>query len=263
MTMFTPPLNLSGARILVVNDDGIRAPGVKVLERIAKHFSKDVWIFAPEEEQSGAGHSLSLSKAVRVTKLGARRYAVAGSPTDCVMIAMGEYFTEKRPDLVLSGVNRGGNLGDDVTYSGTVAGAMEATLLGLPAIALSQEVRNDKVQFKTTEAHAVGIIERLLQLEWPRDVFMNINFPDAAPAKVTGVTMVPQGRRKSGYELHKLPNPRRPGHYYIIGNAIQGAHSKRGDSDYRAIERNSITVTPLHCDLTHYGALRKLRKEFE
>ena len=154
MTMFSPPLDLADARILVVNDDGIRAPGLKVLESIAKSFTKDVWVFAPEEEKSGAGHSLSLSNAIRVTKLAPRRYAVDGSPTDCVMLAMGEYLKDKHPDLVLSGINRGGNLGDDVTYSGTVAGAMEATLLGIPAIALSQEVRGEKEQFKTTAAHA-------------------------------------------------------------------------------------------------------------
>jgi 5'-nucleotidase len=263
MAMFFPPLDLADARILVVNDDGIRAPGLKVLESIAKSFTKDVWVFAPEEEKSGAGHSLSLSNAIRVTKLAPRRYAVDGSPTDCVMLAMGEYLKDKQPDLVLSGINRGGNLGDDVTYSGTVAGAMEATLLGIPAIALSQEVRGEKEQFKTTEAHACSVIERLLKFEWPSDVFMNVNFPDMPPEEVSGVSMVPQGRRKSGYELHKMPNPRRPGHYYVIGTVIAGAHYKRGISDHRTLERGKISITPLHCDLTHYGVLRKLRMEFE
>jgi 5'-nucleotidase len=263
MTMFSPSLDLTGARILVVNDDGIWAPGLKVLESIAKSFTKDVWVFAPEEEQSGAGHSLSLSNAIRVTKLAPRRYAVDGSPTDCVMLAMGEYLKDKHPDLVLSGINRGGNLGDDVTYSGTVAGAMEATLLGIPAIALSQEIRGEKEQFKTTAAHACSVIERLLKLEWPSDVFMNVNFPDVPPEEVRGVSMVPQGRRKSSYELHQIPNPRRPGHYYIIGTAITGAQCKRGDSDHLTLERGEISITPMHCDLTHYDALQKLSKEFE
>jgi 5'-nucleotidase len=263
MTMFSPSLDLTDARILVVNDDGIRAPGLKVLESIAKSFTKDVWVFAPEEEKSGAGHSLSLSNAIRVTKLSPRRYAVNGSPTDCVILAMGEYLKDKHPDLVLSGINRGGNLGDDVTYSGTVAGAMEATLLGIPAIALSQEVRGEKEQFKTTAAHACSVIERLLKFEWPSDVFMNVNFPDVPPEEVSGVSMVPQGRRKSGYELHQMPNPRRPGHYYVIGTVIAGAHYKRGNSDHRTLEHGKISITPLHCDLTHYGALRKLRMEFE
>jgi 5'-nucleotidase len=263
MIMFSPPLDLTDARILVVNDDGIRAPGLKVLESIAKSFTKDIWIFAPEEEQSGAGHSLSLSKAVRVTKLAPKRYAVGGSPTDCVMLALGDYLKDKRPDLVLSGINRGGNLGDAVTYSGTVAGAMEATLQGIPAIALSQEVRGEKEQFKTTAAHACAVIERLLKFEWPSNVFMNVNFPDVPPKEVSGVSIVPQGRRKSGYELHQMPNPRRSGHYYAIGTVIAGADCTRGDSDHRTVERGEISITPLHCDLTHHGALQKLRKEFK
>ncbi len=262
MAMFKPPLNLSQARILVVNDDGIRAPGIKVLERIAKTFTKDVWIFAPEEEESGAGHSLSLNKAIKVSKLGPRRFAVGGSPTDCVMLALGDYLSDCRPDLVLSGINRGGNLGDDLTYSGTVAGALEATLLGLPAIALSQAMAGDKPQFRTAERHARGVIETLLTLEWPRDVFMNVNFPNVSAETVSGLTIVPQGRRKSGYNLHKMTNPRREGHFHIIGTAIQGAHVGHSDNDYRAIDRGEITVTPLHCDLTHYGTLKKLRKAF-
>jgi 5'-nucleotidase len=179
------------------------------------------------------------------------------------MLALGDYLKDKRPDLVLSGINRGGNLGDAVTYSGTVAGAMEATLQGIPAIALSQEVRGEKEQFKTTAAHACAVIERLLKFEWPSNVFMNVNFPDVPPKEVSGVSIVPQGRRKSGYELHQMPNPRRSGHYYAIGTVIAGAHCTRGDSDHRTVERGEISITPLHCDLTHYGALQKLRKEFK
>ncbi|MBG05783.1 MAG: 5'/3'-nucleotidase SurE [Rhodospirillaceae bacterium] len=260
--MFEPPLDLKGARILLVNDDGIRAPGLKALERIAKSFSKDVWVFAPEEEQSGAGHSLSLYKPVRVSRISTRRFAVGGSPTDCVMMALTEYMSDKRPDLVLSGVNRGQNLGDDVTYSGTVAGALEATLLGIPAIAMSQQVSGVKVQFKTAETLAPSVIKKLLREKWPADVFMNVNFPDVPAKAVSGVSIVPQGRRKSGYNLHEMPDPRRQDQFYIIGNAIEGQHVGRKDTDYKAIERGEISITPLHCDLTHYGALRSLSKSF-
>tara|TARA_B100000676_G_C18050253_1_gene830650 strand:- start:1278 stop:2069 length:792 start_codon:yes stop_codon:yes gene_type:complete len=262
MAMFKPPLDLSEARILVVNDDGIRAPGIKVLERIAKTFTKDVWIFAPEKEESGAGHSLSLNKAIKVSKLGPRGFAVGGRPTDCVMLALGDYLSDRRPDLVLSGINRGGNLEDNFTYSGTGVGALEATLLSLPAIALSQAMAYDKPQFRTAERHACGVIETLLALEWARDVFRHVNFPDVSPETVSGVSMVPQGRRKSGYNLHKMTNPHREGYFHIIGTAIQGAYVDRSDTDYRAIDRGEITVTPLHCNLTHYGALKKLRKAF-
>lgn len=257
-----PPLDLSRARILVVNDDGIRGPGLKVLEKIARSFSKDVWVFAPEEEQSGTAHSLSLFKPIRVTRLSRRRFSVGGSPTDCVMMALTEYLKDRRPDLVLSGVNRGANLGDEITYSGTVAGAMEATLLGMPAIALSQQVLGETAHFGATEAHAAAIIRRLVSMRWPRDVFMNVNFPDVPPDEVAGITVAPQGRRKSGYHLHEMPDPRRRGHFYIIGTARRGPHIGRGDSDYRAIERAMITITPLHCDLTHRSALRDLRNAF-
>ena len=235
MAMFESPLDLSEARILVVNDHGIRAPGIKLLGRIAKTFTKYVWIFAPEEEQSGAGHSLSLNKAIKVNKPGPRRFAVGESPTDCVMLALGDYLSDLTPDLVFSGINRGGNLGDGVTYSGTVSGALEATLLGLPEIALNQVMAGDRTQFSTGERHARGVIETLLTLEWPRDV-----------ETVSGVSMVPQGRRKSGYNLHKIANPWREGRFYIIGTAIRGAHVSRGDTDYRAIDGGEITVTPLH-----------------
>jgi len=260
--MFDPPLDLKGARILLVNDDGIRAPGLKALERIAKTFTKDVWVFAPEEEQSGAGHSLSLFKPVRVSRISTRRFAVGGSPTDCVMMALTEYMSDKRPDIVFSGVNRGQNLGDDVTYSGTVAGALEATLLGIPAIAMSQQVSGTKAQFKTAETLAPGVIKKLLNTKWPADVFMNVNFPDVPAKAVSGTSIVPQGRRKSGYNLHEIPDPRRRDQFYIIGNAIEGQHVGRKDSDYKAIERNEISITPLHCDLTHYGAVRTLSKSF-
>ena len=260
--MFEPPLDLNGARILFVNADGIRATGLKALEQIAKSFSKDVWVFAPEEEQSGAGHSLSLYKPVRVSRISTRRFAVGGSPTDCVMMALTEYMSDKRPDLVLSGVNRGQNLGDDVTYSGTVAGALEATLLGIPAIPMSEKASGVKVQFKTAETLAPSVIKKLLREKWPADVFMNVNFPDVPAKAVSGVSIVPEGRRKSEYNPHEMQDPRRQDQCYIIGNAIEGQHVGRKDTDYKAIERGEISITPLHCDLTHYGALRSLSKSF-
>ena len=260
--MFEPPLDLNGARILFVNDDGIRAPGLKALEQIAKSFSKDVWVFAPEEEQSGAGHSLSLNKPVWVSRISAHRFAVGGSPTDCVMMELTEYMSDKRPYLVLSGVNRGQNLGGDVTYSGTVAGAMEAMLLGIPVIAMSQQVSEKKVQFKTAETLAPSTIKKLLREKWLADVFMNVNFPDIPAKAVSGVSIVPEGRRKSEYNPHEMQDPRRQDQCYIIGNASEGRYVVREDTDYKAIERDEISITPFHCDLTHYGALRSLSKSF-
>ena len=149
-------MDLSQARILVTNDDGINAPGLKVLEKVAKSLAKEVWTVAPETEQSGAGHSLTLTQPLRMRRLSKQRYAVSGSPTDCVLFAICNLMTDNPPDLGLAGVNRGANIGDDVTYSGTVAAAMEATILEIPAIALSQQTNGDKVAHWPTAARAAG-----------------------------------------------------------------------------------------------------------
>ena len=260
--MFEPPLGLKGACILLVNDGRIRAPGTKALEQIAKSFLKDVRGFAPEEEQSGAGHSLSLYNNFLVSRISARRFAVGGSPTDFVMIALTEYMSDKRPDFVLSGKNCGQNSEGRVTDIGTIVVALEATLLGIPAIPMSEKSSGVKVQFKTAETFAPSVIKKLLREKWPADVFMNVNFPDVPAQAVSSVSIVTQGRRKSGYNLHEMPDPRRQDQCYIIGNAIEGQHIGRKDTDYRAIERDEISITPLHCDLTHHDALRSLSKSF-
>ena len=135
--MLSAPLDLKGARILIANDDGIHSAGIKLLETIARTLSDDVWVCAPETEQSGASHSLTIHRPLRAKKYDDRHYSVDGTPTDCVMLAMNHVLKDRRPDLVLSGINHGANIGDDVTYSGTIAAAMEATLLGLRAIAIS------------------------------------------------------------------------------------------------------------------------------
>ncbi|MCK4866541.1 MAG: 5'/3'-nucleotidase SurE, partial [Alphaproteobacteria bacterium] len=161
--MFEPPLELAGARILVTNDDGINAPGLKVLERVAQRFSKEVWVVAPETEQSGAGHSLTLSRPLRHRELSERHHAVDGSPTDCVLFAIEQIMGGEKPDLVLSGVNRGANVGEDVTYSGTVAAAMEATLLGVPAIAFSLAARHgETIHWGAAEEHAPAVLQKLV-----------------------------------------------------------------------------------------------------
>ena len=193
-------MELKRARILLTNDDGIDAPGLKVLERIAGHLSDDLWVVAPRVEHSGAGHSLTLHAPLRVHRHSDRRFAIDGSPTDSVLVAIVQLMQEHGPDLVLSGVNRGGNLGDDVTYSGTVAAAMEATILGIPAIALSQVYRDDHpVKWKTGAHHAVELIRKLVRQSWPSGVFMNVNFPDLVAGSVTGVEVVRQARHKQGY----------------------------------------------------------------
>jgi 5'-nucleotidase len=252
-------IELARARILICNDDGIEAQGIRLLARIAKQLSRDVWVVAPEQEQSGASHSLTLHRPLRVRKLGPRRFAVDGTPTDCVLLAVNAVLKDKRPDLVLSGVNRGGNVGEDVTYSGTVAAAMEASLLGLKAIALSQHVVEDEqVNWRVAETWASKVIRRLAALPWPRDTLYNVNFPDVRPGQVKGLLAAAQGGRKIGDHLLARVDPRgRP--YFWIGPQRDEEHAPRG-SDVRAVAAGHVSVTPIFLDLTNRKALSRLKK---
>lgn len=246
-------------RILVSNDDGIHAPGLKVLEKVAKTLSKDIWIVAPEYEQSGASHSLTLTQPLRIRKVGPRKYAVRGTPTDCVMMAMHEIMKDKRPDLLLSGVNRGANLGEDVTYSGTVAVAMEGTLLGVPSIAMSQCFQfGHPVKWATAEHHAPKIIRKLLKAGWPKGVLINVNFPDVIAESVSGVEVVRQGQRDLTDLVldHRIDARGVP--YYWIGFRRQKSKSKR-QSDLGATENGAIAITPLQLDLTQAATLKALK----
>lgn len=255
-------MDLSKSRILLVNDDGITAPGLKLLERIARKLSKDVWVFAPETEQSGASHSFTLTGTIRVQKIRPRRFSVSGSPTDCVLMAMCEFLHDHPPDLVLSGINRGANLAEEVTYSGTVAGAMEAALFGVRAIALSQATKPDRtIHWDAAQHHAEAVIRELASVDWTRDVFMNVNFPACDADDVGGVAVVKQGRRSAAYEIIKVPRLRGRD-FYLIGESQRGAEMQTGDSDHKAVDRNMIAVTPLHVDLTHRGSLTTIRSLF-
>jgi len=255
-------MDLSKSRILLVNDDGISAPGLKVLHRVARSLSKDVWIFAPETEQSGASHSFTLTSTIRVQKLGPRRFSVTGSPTDCVLMAMCEFLKDHPPDLVLSGINRGANLAEEVTYSGTVAGAMEAALFGVRAIALSQATMPDRtIHWHASQHHAEAVIRKLMSIEWTSDVFMNVNFPACHTEEVRGVRVVKQGRRSAAYEIVKVPRLRGRD-FYLIGESQRGAEMQKGDSDHKVVDRNMIAVTPLHVDLTHRRSLTTIRSLF-
>ena len=244
-------------RILLSNDDGIRAAGFAVLERIAAALSDDVWVVAPETEQSGAGHSLTLARPLRVRHINERRMAVDGTPTDCVMLALNRLLPEPRPDLVLSGVNRGSNLADDVTYSGTIAAAMEATILGVPAIALSQHyLDKTAVPWETAESHAPALIRRLIAAGWPADVLINVNFPGVAADAVSGVEVSQQGRYKFGDVMTERLDPRgRP--YYWIGEMRNTLKDVPG-TDVAAVNQGAIAVTPLGLDLTHGATSRGL-----
>ncbi len=248
------------ARILVTNDDGIQAPGLKVLEKIARQLSKDVWVVAPEVEQSGAGHSLTLRRPLRMRRLAAKRFAVDGTPTDSVLLALKVAMRKHRPTLVLSGVNRGANLGEDMTYSGTIAAAMEATLLGVPAIALSQEVvTGEAVAWGTPAAIAPGLVRRLVASGWPADVLINVNFPHRAANAVVGTAVTRQGRRKLGEQIEGRIDTRGE-HYYWIG-PVRGEDGDPAGTDLEAIRQGKVSVTPLHLDLTHGATRAKLAED--
>ena len=248
-------------RILLTNDDGVNATGLKVLERIAAAFSDDIWIVAPTEEQSGAGHSLTLTHPVRLRRLGERRFCVTGTPTDSVMMAIAHVMKDKRPDLVLSGVNRGANLGEDVTYSGTVSAAMEGALAGIPSIALSQsyakEGMGDTVPFAAAEAWAEQVLRPIIETEMAPRTLVNVNFPALPPEAVRGIRVTQQGLRDNGrLRIVQRTDPRGYDYFWFgLGPMIETpSHS----TDLEAIADGYVAVTPLHLDLTHGPSLGRL-----
>lgn len=259
--MHLPIPDLANARILVSNDDGINAPGIKVLERIARALSKDVWVVAPEHEQSAAGHSLTIRRPLRVRQLSRRRFAVDGTPTDAVLLGVNAVIKGRRPDLVLSGVNRGGNLGEDVTYSGTVAAAMEGTILGIPAIAFSQHYTPEApVKWSTAEHWAPEIVRRAVAVGWGKNVLINVNFPDVAHTQVAGIEITRQGKRKIGDQISERLDPR--GEPYIWIGAQRAEERSTPGTDIEAVVRGAVSVTPLCVDLTHRDTMRALAITF-
>lgn len=247
-------------RILLTNDDGINAPGLDVLEKIARSLSDDVWIVAPETEQSGKSHSLTLHDPLRLRELGEKRFAVQGTPTDCVIMGVGHVLPEK-PDLVLSGVNRGQNLAEDVTYSGTVAGAMEGALLGIRSFALSQSYgwqAKDGVDWTCSLAKGAEVVKDLLNHDLPFQTLLNINFPDCQPDDVKGVVFTQQGRRD---QAHLTVEPRldtRGQSYFWLGFEGRRSDPMPG-TDLHAIYNQQISVTPLNLDMTDHSTLERLR----
>jgi 5'-nucleotidase len=248
-------------RILLTNDDGINAEGLAALERIVAGLSDDVWVCAPEYEQSGASRALTLAEPIRVRQLGERRFATTGTPTDCVMLGIHELVAGAKPDLVLSGVNRGANLAEDVTMSGTVAGAIEAMALGVPGIALSQMGGYEPHDpfFAAAEAFAPGIVKRLVEVGWPAGVVMNVNFPNRPLAEIDEVEVTRQGFRDVHARHAEKRTDLRGREYYWIGFRQERSEPALG-TDLRALYDGRISVTPLHIDLTHQATVHDLKK---
>ncbi len=251
-------------RILLTNDDGIHAPGLAVLERIAAHFSDEVWICAPDEEQSGAGHSLTLTRPVRLKQHSDRRFSVTGTPTDAVTMALKRLMPEP-PELILSGVNRGANLGDDVTYSGTVSAAFEGALAGIRSIALSQvyvsEGMGDDVSFAAAESWGERAIRPLLNAPFAPRTLVNINFPPLAADKVRGIRVVRQGFHDySRGSVVEGMDPRGFRYFWFGLHGIE--HTPGHASDLEAIADGYVAVTPLQLDFTHEASLTSLAERY-
>jgi 5'-nucleotidase len=249
-------------RILLTNDDGVHAEGLASLRRIAAKLSDDVWVCAPETEQSGASRRLTLTEPVRVRELEPQVFAVTGSPTDCVLLGVQELIPGPKPDLVLSGVNRGQNLGEDVTFSGTVAGALQGMALGVRSVALSQAMArfHDSIvaRFETAEAHGPGVLARLLEIGWPKNVVMNVNFPPVGPDEVAGVEATRQGMRDETALKFEKRTDLRGRDYYWLGYKGRALDPPPG-VDLRAVREGRISVTPLHIDLTHLESVHALK----
>lgn len=251
-------------RILLTNDDGINAPGLYVLEKIAAQLSDDIWICAPSEEQSGAGHSLSLNRPVRLREHAPKRFSVTGTPTDAVTLALRKVLPGK-PDLILSGVNRGANLGDDVTYSGTVAAAIEGALAGIRSIALSQvyskETLADNVPFDAAEAWGAKVLRPLLDAPFPERTLVNVNFPPRTAEAVQGIRVVRQGFHDYGRgTVVEGKDPRGYPYYWFGLHGIE--HTPGHNSDLEAIADGFVAVCPLQLDLTHDASLAALAERY-
>ena len=242
----------SPPRVLIVNDDGIDGYGIKLLEEIVRRFTDDVWVVAPDEERSGAGHSVSISHPVRVKKLGDRHFAVKGSPTDCALLGINEFLAGKKPDILLSGVNAGPNLAEDITYSGTVSAAMEGAMLGIPAVALSQvRVYGKEVQWETSAHYLPDIVGKLITMKWTEGTLINVNVPDVPPEAVSGIRVTSQGMRPPGsFQPVRRVDERHVPYYWIkIAHTEGPCHA---GTDLEAIRDNAISVTPLKLDMTDH-----------
>jgi 5'-nucleotidase len=251
-------------RILLTNDDGINAPGLYVLEKIAAAFSDDIWICAPSEEQSGAGHSLTLTRPVRLREHAPKRFSVTGTPTDAVTMALRKVLPGP-PDLILSGVNRGANLGDDVTYSGTVSAAFEGALAGIRSISLSQvysrEGLGNDVSFSAAESWGERVLRPLVAASFAPRSLVNVNFPPLTAGEVKGIRVVRQGFHDYARgSVVEGTDPRGFPYFWFGLHGIE--HTPGHATDLEAIADGYVAVTPLQLDLTHEASLVELAGRF-
>jgi len=245
--------------ILVTNDDGVNSPGLLSLFNAMKQLG-DAHIIAPDRERSAASRSLTMHRPLKVERLKKRVYSVNGTPTDCVAIGINKILSEK-PALVVSGINKGANLGDDIFYSGTVSAAMESTIMGIPSLAISLVIErqpgNSPLYFETPAKTAVEICRYILKRSLPCDTLLNINVPNVTMDKIKGIKFTRQGKRVYDNAVHDILDPHGNQQYWIGGG--EASWEKGTDTDIQAIENGYISITPIHLDLTNYEALRLLQ----
>jgi len=245
-------------RILLSNDDGIASEGLRTLYDSLSPLG-EITVFAPDREQSAVGHSLSLHRPLRVQSMGNNWFAVDGTPTDCINLALNGFFKDQRPNIVLSGINKGGNLGDDITYSGTVAAAMEATLLGIPSAAISLAHKNGEyLNFDLAANFAPKIVRAIIEHGLERGVLLNVNVPNISEKDCRGIRVTRQGRRVYGDPIVEKFDPRGREYYWIGGSSLDWV--QEGGTDFEAVTENAISVTPIRLDLTDFDAIHDIDK---
>ncbi len=253
---------LSDHRILLVNDDGVHARGIELLEELARDITDDVWVVCPDEEKSGASHSVSFATPVRVRQLGPKRFAVKGTPTDCVLLAVWELMRDRQPTVVIAGVNHGENLAEDVTYSGTAGPAIEGAVLGFRSIAMSQVYQlGGQPRLDTVRHFGPSILRQLLSCPWEPDTFVNVNFPDAAPAEVSEIRVTTLGKRRPGSFKPERGLDGRNVPYFWMRIGYDPGPMVAG-TDLEAMRDKAVSITPLQIDLTAHRFASRLKQVF-
>jgi len=240
--------------ILLSNDDGIASEGLQAIREVLESLD-EVWVVAPDRDQSAVSHSVTLHRPLRIEPVAPRVFSVDGTPTDCVNLAINGIMPQ-RPRLVISGINRGANLGDDITYSGTVSAAMEATLLGVPALAVSL-VGREEFNFTSAAQFARGLAATVLQDRLPPDTLLNVNVPGLPAHEIKGFVLTRQGKRRYSDAIVEKVDPRGKKYYWIGGDQLDFIDAE--GTDFSAIQQGLISITPLHLDLTNYASLQQLQ----
>ncbi len=241
-------------RILVTNDDGIASPGIRALATALRVLG-EVWVVAPDRERTAVGHAVTLHKPLRITKMGPRVFMVNGTPADCINLALAKVLP-KRPSLIVSGINRGVNLGDDVMYSGTVSAALEGTILGIPSMAVSQEGA-DTFRFDVGARYAARVATEVLLHGLPAETILNVNIPNVSFLSIKGVKVTCLSRRRFDNPIVEKVDPRGRKYYWIAGT--RQSWSRRKDADHEALEHHMVSVTPIRLDTTHHDVLEHFK----